>query len=217
MIFSDQSASNRKNRIFSQTRVINTGKMALNGLNGATRRKNYQETIMKHTFDLRYLAGVAAALVAGLLAACSTSAPPAAPPAETAKPAPIEPSIQTPEVPVATGRKSNAPNARAYRQDAASHLYGLNKERIYKGRMPPLLYAIGVLQVEVDSRGQVRDLNWMRAPKHAPEVIAEIERTVRAAAPFPAPAHMSKVVYTDTWLWHKSGRFQLDTLTEGQD
>jgi hypothetical protein len=24
------------------------------------------------------------------------------------------------------------------------------------------------------------------------------------------------VVYTDTWLWHKSGRFQLDTLTEGQ-
>jgi protein TonB len=24
-------------------------------------------------------------------------------------------------------------------------------------------------------------------------------------------------VWTDTWLWHKSGRFQLDTLTEGQD
>ena len=32
-----------------------------------------------------------------------------------------------------------------------------------------------------------------------------------------APARMGKVVYTDTWLWHKSGRFQLDTLTEGQD
>jgi periplasmic protein TonB len=28
---------------------------------------------------------------------------------------------------------------------------------------------------------------------------------------------MGKVVYTDTWLWDKSGRFQLDTLTEGQD
>ena len=80
-----------------------------------------------------------------------------------------------------------------------------------------MLYAIGVLQVEVDGRGQVRHLNWMRAPRHAPEVIAEIERTVRAAAPFPAPARMGKVVYTDTWLWHKSGQFQLDTLTEGQD
>ena len=26
---------------------------------------------------------------------------------------------------------------------------------------------------------------------------------------------MGKVVWTDTWLWHKSGHFQLDTLTEG--
>ena len=118
---------------------------------------------------------------------------------------------------VSGGRTSNAANPRAYRADAASHLYGLNADRIYKGRLPPLLYAIGVLQVEVDGQGYVRNLNWMRAPKHAPEVIAEIEKTVRAAAPFPAPARMGKVVYTDTWLWHKSGRFQLDTLTEGQD
>jgi hypothetical protein len=27
---------------------------------------------------------------------------------------------------------------------------------------------------------------------------------------------MGRVVYTDTWLWDKSGHFQLDTLTEGQ-
>ena len=26
-----------------------------------------------------------------------------------------------------------------------------------------------------------------------------------------------KVAYIDTWLWDKSGQFQLDTLTEGQD
>jgi hypothetical protein len=24
------------------------------------------------------------------------------------------------------------------------------------------------------------------------------------------------VTYTDTWLWHKTGQFQLDTLSEGQ-
>jgi hypothetical protein len=28
---------------------------------------------------------------------------------------------------------------------------------------------------------------------------------------------MGGVVYTDTWLWHISGKFQLDTLTEGQN
>jgi len=171
---------------------------------------------MKHTFDLRYLIpGALPAFVAALLAGCTSApVPPPSTPAETSAPAQVKP--QAPAE-VATLRKSNAPTARAYRKDAATHLYGLNQNRIYKGRMPPLLYAIGVLQVEVDSRGNVRDLNWMRAPKHAPEVVAEIERTVRAAAPFPAPDRMGKVVYTDTWLWHKSGRFQLDTLTEGQD
>jgi 5-hydroxyisourate hydrolase-like protein (transthyretin family) len=49
-----------------------------------------------------------------------------------------------------------------------------------------------------------------------PEVMAEIERSVRLAAPYPAPVLLGGVTYTDTWLWHKSGRFQLDTLTEGQ-
>ncbi len=173
---------------------------------------------MKHIPRLRAaLPGALAVLAAAILAACSSSVP--LKPAARA-PAPIEPptEAQVAAAPAgALGRTSNAATPRAYRADAASHLYGLNQERIYKGRMPPLLYAIGVLQVEVDGRGNVRKLDWMRAPRHAPEVVAEIERTVRAAAPFPAPARMGKVVYTDTWLWHKSGRFQLDTLTEGQD
>ena len=114
------------------------------------------------------------------------------------------------------GRMSGATNPKAYRRDAASHLYGLNGSRIFKGKMPPLLYAIGVLQVDVDSQGAVTATRWMRAPTHAPEVVAEIERTVRRAAPYPVPVRMGRVTYTDTWLWHKSGQFQLDTLTEGQ-
>jgi protein TonB len=114
-------------------------------------------------------------------------------------------------------KTSAATNPRAYRADAAGHIYAKNSSRIWKGRLPPMLYAVGVLQVDVDGRGQVRQMNWLRAPKHAPEVIAEIEKTVRDAAPFPVPARMGKVTYTDTWLWHKSGHFQLDTLTEGQD
>ena len=52
--------------------------------------------------------------------------------------------------------------------------------------------------------------------KHAPEVIAEIERTVLEASPFPAATQLGRVTWTDTWLWDKSGHFQLDTLTEGQ-
>ncbi|WP_159911037.1 hypothetical protein [Pantoea sp. 18069] len=111
---------------------------------------------------------------------------------------------------------SGAATPRAYRQDAAKHLYARNAQRIYAGPLPPMLYAIGVLEVDIDRNGRVQRLSWMRAPRHAPEVIAEIERTVRSAAPYPVPARMGKVTYTDTWLWDKSGQFQLDTLTEGQ-
>lgn len=170
---------------------------------------------MKYLSLLRIAACGAA--TAALLAACSSQ--PTSPVARSPEPAPIqqgEIAAAPPSAPGPHTAVSRASSPRAYRADAASHIYARNADRIYKGKLPPLLYAIGVLQVEVDSRGNVRSLNWMRAPSHAPEVVAEIERTVRAAAPFPVPANMGRVVYTDTWLWHKSGRFQLDTLTEGQ-
>lgn len=146
------------------------------------------------------------AAVAALIAACQ-SAP------ESPSPAPASDSQQPNP---GTAHASNASNARAYRQDAATHLYALNADRIYKGKLPSMLYAIGVLEVDIDRQGRVQRLHWSRAPRHAPEVVAEIERTVRAAAPFPAPARMGKVTYIDTWLWDKSGHFQLDTLSEGQ-
>ena len=53
--------------------------------------------------------------------------------------------MTTPQPPVTTVRASAATNPRAYRQDAATHLYGINRERIWKGKLPPMLYAIGFL------------------------------------------------------------------------
>ncbi|HSN80538.1 MAG TPA: hypothetical protein VLR44_09185 [Rhodoferax sp.] len=154
-----------------------------------------------------------AAGIALFLAGCAT--PPLPPAPKAAPPAPPAPVAIAPPVELPT-YVSQAATPRDYRRDAASHLYEQNLKRVYRGKMPPLLYAVGVLQVEVDGRGQVTSTSWMRPPLHAPEVIAEIERTVRLAAPYPAPVRMGRVTYTDTWLWHKSGLFQLDTLTEGQ-
>jgi len=158
---------------------------------------------------------VTAALVSlasvALMQACST------PPSPSNTQAGRSTTATPPPASAASYSTSLARNAKAYRRDAASHLYAHQPEKIYKGRLPPMLYAVGVLDVDIDKRGQVQALHWQRAPKHAPEVMAEIEKLVRAAAPYPAPQHMAKVTYTDVWLWHKSGRFQLDTLTEGQD
>lgn len=159
------------------------------------------------------------ACVVALVAGCASKPPVVAPPAPMPAPAPTPvapaPVAVAPPV-VFYGKTSNARTPRDYRRDAAAHLYAANSTRIYPGKMPPLLYAVGVLQVEIDGEGNVIRTSWMRAPTQAPEVMADIERSVRKAAPYPAPVLLGRVTYTDTWLWHKSGRFQLDTLTEGQ-
>lgn len=167
------------------------------------------------------------------LSGCSTPPPPA--PVQTTAAEPVRPQVlpepprpfvPMPErlitVPPAISpappvHRSLARNAKEYRKDAASHLYAQHRERVFKGRLPPMLEAVGVVHVDIDQRGGVKAIHWQRAPRHAPQVMREIERMVKAAAPFPAPAHMSQVTYADVWLWHKSGKFQLDTLTEGQD
>lgn len=154
------------------------------------------------------------AAVGAIVAACKSTPENVPPPPESRSPGDdaAEHSFGKSALP----SPSAAISARAYRRDAATHVYNLNPQRVFKGKLPPMLYAIGVLEVAIDRSGHVTKLHWMRAPRHAPEVVAEIERTVRAAAPFPVPARMGRVVYTDTWLWDKSGHFQLDTLTEGQ-
>ncbi len=150
------------------------------------------------------------------LAGCGSTSPTA----PITGPVPGQLSRATPEpgAPASTTlpRPSAAATPREYRRDAARHIYDANKDRIYKGKLPPVLYAVGTLQVNLDVNGRVVSMHWMRAPLHAPEVIAEIERTVLAASPFPAATRLGKVTWTDTWLWDESGRFQLDTLTEGQ-
>lgn len=139
---------------------------------------------------------------ASCLVGCST--PPPQPVAHTPRPAP-------PRHPI-----SAAQSLREYRTDVARHLYAQNQARIYPGKLPPMLYAIGVTRLTISPAGDVLDIDWMRQPKHAPEVVAEIERTIRAGAPYPVAPQLGTLLYTETWLWHKSGRFQLDTLTEGQ-
>lgn len=132
------------------------------------------------------------------------------PPASTVPPAVVVPPIaQLPTVSYATSEL-------AYRRDGATHLYAHNPARIYKGVLKPHLYAIGVVDVFLDRQGRVTKIEWRRAPRHAPEVMAEIERTIREAAPYPIAVKLGRVVYSDIWLWDKSGKFQLDTLTEGQ-
>ena len=121
------------------------------------------------------------------------------------------PTVQAPHYP-----GSQAFSAREYRKDAAGHLYKKYANRIYAGVLPAMLQAVAVVEVDINKQGAVTDFRWLRAPRHVPRVMTEIEGMVYASAPFPAPHRMGTVTYTETWLWDHSGLFQLDTLTEGQ-
>lgn len=115
-----------------------------------------------------------------------------------------------------TPAASEAATDADYRLDAARHLYASYPMRIYKGRMPPLLYGVAIIETDVDAQGNVVEVR-VRRPPAAPEVGPWIQQMVRKAAPFPAPARLGKATYVDIWLVHKGGNFQLDRLTEGQD
>ena len=87
---------------------------------------------------------------------------------------------------------------------------------IYKGKIPPLVYAVVVTETDIDKSGRVTGVHFSRTPSHAPEVSGKIAELVRGASPFPNPGRLGGHTYVDVWLWDKSGKFQLDTLTEGQ-
>jgi protein TonB len=111
---------------------------------------------------------------------------------------------------------SNAETNKAYRIDAARAVYKAHADKIYKGMLPPLVHAIVVLEVDVDSTGKVQAVNMIRVPTHAPDVTARVKAMVEQMA-MPAPTRMaSGAKFTEIWLVDKSGRFQLDALTEGQ-
>jgi outer membrane biosynthesis protein TonB len=111
---------------------------------------------------------------------------------------------------------SDADNPLEYRRDAARHLYASFPMRIYRGKMPPLLYGVAIVDVEVDAQGNVLDV-FLRRPPAAPEVGPWVLSMIRRAAPFPMPARLGeKVGFSEIWLVDKGGNFQLDTLTEGQ-
>lgn len=111
---------------------------------------------------------------------------------------------------------SAAETDEAYREDAARHLYRVYAKRLYKGVLPPFIHGVMIVQADIGPDGRVRELAVLREPS-APEVQPWVLAMLRAAEPFPVPAKRpGGVAYVDIWLVDRSGRFQLDTLTEGQ-
>ncbi|RZI93569.1 MAG: hypothetical protein EOP78_10875 [Variovorax sp.] len=108
------------------------------------------------------------------------------------------------------------PAVKAYRKIAAAHIYKEYAKRIYKGKIPPLVYAVVVVETDIDAKGKVTGVFYSRTPSHAPEVPPKIAELIKAASPMPDPGKLGAHTYVETWLWDKGGNFQLDALTLGQ-
>ena len=72
-----------------------------------------------------------------------------------------------------SAKVSLAVNPKAYRVDGARHLYATYPERIFKGKLPPLVHAVVITETELDAAGNVRDIQMVRVPSHAPDVVVE--------------------------------------------
>jgi periplasmic protein TonB len=114
-------------------------------------------------------------------------------------------------------RESIAEIEREYRIDAGRHLYASYPMRVYRGKVPPLIYSVMVVETEIDAAGAVLSISVVRKPA-ADEVAPWVLAMIRRAAPYPPPLRFPgrNVKFIETWLVDKSGLFQIDTLTEGQ-
>jgi protein TonB len=110
---------------------------------------------------------------------------------------------------------SEAESTQDYKKDFARHVYKSYPMRIYRGKLPPLLYGVMLTETQIDASGAVIDVT-VRRPPAAKEIGPWVVQLIKRAGPFPAPAKMGLSTISEIWLVDKSGNFQLDTLTEGQ-
>ncbi|MEY4752388.1 MAG: hypothetical protein RJA44_63 [Pseudomonadota bacterium] len=122
------------------------------------------------------------------------------------------PTPLTPQQPPVSAAADDA----AYRLDAARHLYRSYPMQIWRGKLPPLLYAVAVVATSVDAEGRISAIEVTREPAYAKEVVPWILGLIRRAAPLPKPETSGGATYVDIWLVDEGGKFQLDSLTEGQ-
>ena len=161
------------------------------------------------------------------LAACGSPAP-APPKVSGPSPAPIvTPPIQTVDAapsasPSPSGLRLAArdPALDDWKRVAAERVYAVNRTHLFEGRPEHLLRAVIVVEATVDREGKVTRSKILRSPG-----IASLDTlalgSLKAASPLPAPpaklVARGPLVFSETWLFRKDGRFQLRTLALPQE
>ena len=166
-----------------------------------------------------------------LLAACGSPAPPPAPTPPVAsgtKPAPIV-SAPVEAIDVRPAAPPTAPKVRLaaldpaledWKRTAAEKVYAVNRTQLFEGRPEHLLRAVIVVEVTVDREGRVTRSKILRSPGIA-SLNSVALGSLKAASPLPAPPSKlvarGPLIFSETWLFRKDGRFQLRSLALAQE
>jgi len=166
---------------------------------------------------------VAMALIAG----CSTP-PPAAPPPTPPAPAPAPAAAAPPPAPkpaaaapapAVAGANLPAPgpvrNATELRLQAAKRIVAANPGATYLGKVPDILLAIPVLEVELNADGSIKKIDVMRPPSQAPETVQMASDAIRRAAPFGDVSRLPRPwKFVETFLYRDDKKFKPRTLDQ---
>ncbi len=105
-----------------------------------------------------------------------------------------------------------------YKTQVAQHVLQHNPERSYSGKLPPMLPAIVVLQITVDSEGQLADVEVQRSRDDEASQIAL--ESMRRSTPLPPPHALAqaggKLKFSETFLFADSNRYQIRSLAGPQ-
>lgn len=101
----------------------------------------------------------------------------------------------------------------ALRRQAAERLVAANPRQTYMGRVPDILLAIPVLEVELNSDGSVRRIEVVRYPRQARDTTQLAMDAVHRAAPFGDVSRMPKPwKFTETFLFDDARHFKPRSL-----
>jgi protein TonB len=106
----------------------------------------------------------------------------------------------------------------SYKTEVAHHVVQHNPGHVFDGQLPPLLPAIVVLEITVDSDGQLANVAVQRSRN--PDASQVALDAMRRSTPLPKPQQLAqstgKLTFSETFLFADRERYQLRSLAGPQ-
>jgi len=105
-----------------------------------------------------------------------------------------------------------------YKTQVAQHVVQHNPEHTYTGTLPPLLPAIVVLEITVDTEGRMTNVAVQRSrnPDASQLALAAMQRSTPLPRPQQLATSTGRLTFSETFLFADSSRYQLRSLAGPQ-